>query len=112
MDGPNKVYFFTSRYHDGGFYIAAKTWKEARRHATCHELADDVESFIDYKGHVLQKGKLTTEHHGVLNLNQMQEIGLLWFECSECGSDQLKFPNDEKYVCKCGHEDEVPYVDL
>lgn len=114
QQGQYKVYQFTVGDGDRGYiFIGAKTWKQARGFAVTSWLGEYAENFIDYKGN-LAKGRKTS-HLGVLNLKQTQEADMLWFECGECGSDNLLIEDGEyveKYTCNdCGHVGSVPYVD-
>lgn len=53
-----------------------------------------------------------TEYEGVLDVEQIYEVGIIWFQCDNCGDDDFKFiDNGENYKCKaCGHADRVPYA--
>lgn len=133
MSELNKVYFFYPKDGcGGGYYVAGKNFKEAKSDALCTGVCDFCDNpFIDIRGHIVrfhyadgeydEKGQIVrTEHEGVLNVKQMAEIGqgLLWFGCLECGNDDFDFSKEIdgdyfKYKCKnCGHEDDVPYIDI
>lgn len=53
-----------------------------------------------------------TDYYGVLDVKQEFEVGIVWFNCPECGDDSFEFnENLSRYTCKvCGYEDDVPYV--
>lgn len=76
----NKVYFFSDGYRDGGLFIAAKNWKEARDIS----LTGDYDmlayiSFPEIKGELLRDKKKKpyyTEIHGQMELHQLDELGI------------------------------------
>lgn len=74
----NKVYYFQDPNRDGGMFIAAKTWKDARNMS----LTGDYDmlayiSFTEIEGHLLRdenKKPYTTEYIGELELYQLDEL--------------------------------------
>lgn len=76
----NKVYYFQDPGRDGGLFIAAKTWREARNIS----LAGDYDmlayiSFVEIEGNLLRNSKgepYTTELHGQLELYQLDELDI------------------------------------
>jgi hypothetical protein len=54
-----------------------------------------------------------TDYEGILNVKQLNEIGIVWFNCMDCGDDSFNFnENLTKYICEnCGYEGVVPYAD-
>ncbi len=76
----NKVYYFCDPERDGGLFIAAKTWKEARNIS----LTGDYDmlayiSFTEIEGELLKDkdgNPYTTELHGQLELYQLDELGI------------------------------------
>lgn len=80
MDGMNKVYYFEDGYRDGGLFIAAKSWKDARQLSLTGDY--DMLAYITFpeiKGELLRKNDKTpylTEHYGILELYQLDELGI------------------------------------
>lgn len=76
----NKVYYFQDPSRDGGLFIAAKTWKEARQISLTGDY--DMLAYITFReieGSLLKnsEGKpYTTELHGQLELYQLDELGI------------------------------------
>lgn len=76
----NKVYYFCDPGRDGGMFIAARTWKEARNIS----LTGDYDmlayiSFTEIEGTLLKdkNGKpYMTELQGQLELYQLDELGI------------------------------------
>ncbi|WP_427340906.1 hypothetical protein [Caloranaerobacter sp. DY30410] len=113
----NKVYFFNG-YDRGGTYVAAKNFKEAKTIALCSSILDYLENpFVDIRGHLVRDSRtnkpITTEYEGELNIFQLQELGLLWFECYACGSDNIEIlKGADQFKClECGSIEDIPYVD-
>jgi hypothetical protein len=114
----NKVYFFREKSGEfGGVYVAAETWKKARNIAITEELiseyADNV--ITDIEGHLCRnnnKKPIITEIEGILNVQQICDLGLAWWDCEECGDDDFEILNYEsEFKCrKCGFIDDIPYV--
>ena len=117
----NNVYFF--HFGEGGCYYAADTFEQAKKMAlNDKEFVDGIE-FPEDK----IKGKqemeyiksdhakpLKTDYEGFLDVNKMNEIGIIWFDCCKCGDHDFEFiDHEENYRCKaCGHIDSVPYVNI
>jgi predicted RNA-binding Zn-ribbon protein involved in translation (DUF1610 family) len=113
----NKVYQFSliEEYDTGWIYIAAKTWKEAAKYARQSDyLSNTAENFIDYRGHLV-KPIVKTEYTDELEIDQIIELNLHWFECPECGSRNVSLVKesiDDKYKCnECGEIETIPYYD-
>lgn len=76
----NKVYYFCDPSRDGGLFIAAKTWKEARNISLTGDY--DMLAYITFpeiEGRLLKdnSGKpYTTELRGQLELYQLDELGI------------------------------------
>lgn len=105
----NKVYFATVDDDYGGTYIAAKNIREAKKIALgCGIIADFIENYTDLKIHWERGTK--TNYEGELNIKQINELGLAWWICPNCESEDFEILNKEKYKCKkCGYIDEIPY---
>lgn len=74
----NKVYYFQDPSRDGGLFIAAKTWKEARNISLTgdYDMLANI-SFPEIEGRLLRdsNGKpYETELHGQLELYQLDEL--------------------------------------
>jgi hypothetical protein len=120
----NKVYFFSEKSGDyGGVYVAALNWKTARNIAITDPLIlDHADNLItDVEGHIchepyFSKGKqrkqYLTEFEGILSIQQICDVGVAWWECEECGGENLEIIDDgQKFKCRdCGFIDNVPYV--
>lgn len=109
----NKVYFFYVNKGDGGQYVAGKDHKTAKNFAIgmFHDQCDNP--FIELKGNMMKRdGKpLMTEFNGVLNIQNIYDLGLTWFWCTECDSDDFEFIDEYEFKCKsCGLIQEIPYI--
>lgn len=76
----NKVYFFSDGCRDYGMFIAAKSWKEARKISLTgdYDMLADV-SFTDIQGELLKDKNnkpYFTDLYGELELYQLDEIGI------------------------------------
>jgi hypothetical protein len=120
----NKVYFFVVNEDEGGVYVAAKNWKEARKLSMTDPLiSENMEEFIDLEGRLVKRGKgiIYTEYEGVLDITQIVELGCAWWSCEniECESDDIEIIEDKSlyeyggYKCKkCGYTAKIPYVNI
>lgn len=125
----NKIYSFSVNHNDGGYiYIAAPTWKEARKHFMKTEWCDDSD-FVDIRGHMIyqsKKNKLRTDLSGELEIADIVRLGLAWWECEHdegddiCSSSDIRILDIEEgyeygeaeYKCNtCGYVGIVPYID-
>ena len=118
----NKIYFFKVKELCGGVYVAARSWKEARKIARKNEMVSEyIEEFIDIEGRLERfYGKpVFIDYEGVLSIEQIIDIGIAWWECSECDSRDIQLvkgndknvPEDEYKCNECGHIGYVPYVE-
>lgn len=130
IEKKNKIYFFHPPNNMTGYNFAAENFKEARRMALDSELAEWCDNpFVDIRGNIVKRyykegeyvenGYIVyTEYEGKLNVKQQAELGILWFECPECGDDDFDFNDyrgdDYMYMkCnQCGYEGEVPYAEF
>jgi len=117
----NKVYFFIIDDDQGGVYIAAPTHKEAKKIALDTELIQNSHSynaFIEIRGHICKPR--CTEKYGELSVIDLNELGLLWWECNNdevndgyCGGEDFEFIDDCHCKCKkCGHRMDIPYAGM
>lgn len=123
MSDKNKVFFVYDVEERRGYNIACKTKEKALEIFEENNLLD-CNNFPRDLGAKVQKdhysnGKwneegviFTTDYEGVLDVKQENEIGIVWFNCMDCGGDLFDFnDNLDRYICKnCGYEDDVPYV--
>lgn len=118
----NKVYFVYDKEKNVGYNIAAKNNALAKQIFVTNNLLDckniDMDIGVKLQKDYYPNGEwdeegvvFTTNYEGVLNVRQENEIGIVWFNCLECGDDSFDFnDNLSKYICKnCGYEDDVPY---
>lgn len=82
----NKVYYFCDPGRDGGLFIAAKTWKEARNISLSgdYDMLDYI-TFVEIEGELLKDkdGKpYRTELHGQLELYQLDELSIPFIRIS------------------------------
>jgi hypothetical protein len=113
----NKVYFFIDESGDhGGIYVAARTLKEGKKFALSSDILDLMmlwNPYIELNGHMERKeGKpIFTEYEGELNIKQINELGLAWWDCDECGAGNFSIINEFEYKCnECGYSSKVPYA--
>jgi len=115
----NKVYFCYSG-DDYGIYVAHKSRKKAKEIASSSSVFDFMANpQIEIKGRVVKRYDYREEKEyiaeidkeGILSTQEIVDLGIAWWECSECGDDDLEIiDNGENYNClSCGHSDEVPY---
>ena len=76
----NKVYYFQDPGRDGGLFIAAKTWKDARNISLTgdYDMLAHI-TFPEVEGSLLKNGEgkpYTTELYGQLELYQLDELGI------------------------------------
>jgi len=128
---PNKVYFFTAKDgNGGGYFVAEENFKEAKNKALLTDVCAMCDNpFVDIRGHLVkehyfdgkfhEKGrKIITKYEGILNVKELCELDLLWWDCPECGGHNFLFKdkkgdNYNKYLCNdCGFRSEVPYIDF
>jgi hypothetical protein len=115
----NKVYFF---YDEEGYgrYVAHKTFKEAKDIALMCPTFDMLDNpFIDIRGNLVKKVNHKTEeeyivktekYFGLLDVEELNELGLLWWQCPECGDDDFEIiDGGENYKCACGYCGQTPY---
>lgn len=103
----NKVYFAYINDGDGGSYIAAKNIKEAKKLALYSAIADFLESYIDLNIYWVKGVK--TNYEGELNVKQLNELGLQWWECPNCNEMSFEIIDDYTFKCKnCGYIGEIP----
>lgn len=73
----NKVYFFEVDPDNGGVFIAARNWKEARNIALYTEvIADDVCDFGFTELHGHRVGDVITNLSGELSRKQLDMLGI------------------------------------
>lgn len=118
------MYCFWDKHREdsSAVYIAADCYKNARGIALLNsEGAFDFTDnpFIDIAGHMCRKDRgntgepILTEHFGVLDIEQLAELKLLWFWCTDmdCESDDIEILDSNDCKCrKCGNTFEIPYI--
>jgi hypothetical protein len=115
----NKVYFFYNE-EGAGKYVAHKSFKEAKEIALLSPVFDMLENpFVDIRGNLVKRYDyrdkkeyiVKTNTEGMLSTQEIVDLGIAWWQCSECGTDDLEIVDSgENYNClSCGHSDEVPY---
>jgi hypothetical protein len=83
----NRVYYFQDPSRDGGLFIAAKTWKEARNISLTGDY--DMLAYITFpeiQGELLKnnEGKpYNTELYGQLELYQLDKLGIAYCTVNE-----------------------------
>lgn len=105
----NKVYFAHVYGESCGAYIAASNIKEAKKIAySCDLINSFIDNYIDLR--VEWKKGIKTELKGELDIFEINKLGLTWWSCPECDSEDFTIIHDEKYRCnKCDKEFEIPY---
>lgn len=115
----NTVYFFCG--DEGyGLYVAEENFDKAKEIAIYSPELD----YVDYP-HELIEGKVVKRYNhrieeeyivknnitGILSTQDAVDLGIAWFECTECGYDNLKIvDNGENYKClNCGWNGQVSY---
>lgn len=106
----NKVYFAETDADYGGIYIAAKTAKEAKTFAQGTWIMDHAYSWIDLRVTRCWSVK-ETKYEGILDIFQINELGLTWWCCEKCNDDKFKIINEHEYMCtSCGARLKIPYI--
>jgi formylmethanofuran dehydrogenase subunit E len=113
------MFTLRAEYGTGWVYVAAKTWKEARKYAQKSDyLSNTAEEFIDYRGHLFRDKEnkfVFTEDEGELDIEQIIKNKIHWFTCYECDSDNVSLVKesiDSKFKCnECGEVFDIPYYD-
>lgn len=110
MDRMNKLYIAEGDPDYGCTYIAAKNGKEAKQIALGTEIAQTLYNpFIELR--VLRKWGIETDYEGELNIEQINELGLAWWDCPNCNKEEFEILDKFHYKCKsCGKEFEIPYI--
>ena len=107
----NKVYYVQGDPDYGGIYIAAKTSKEAKIIAMGKWVAEYLDNpFVELRVKRCWNVK-ETEYEGELNISQINELGLTWWDCPNCHKEEFEILNGNEYQCKnCKHIEKIPYV--
>jgi len=107
----NKVYCAEGDPDYGCAYIAAKTAKEAKQIALGCDVAQHLNNpYIELRVTRCWSIK-ETDFEGELDIEQINQLGLTWWECPECQSEDFDIINGSQYKCKnCGYEGEIPYI--
>ena len=107
----NKVYYVQGDPDYGGIYIAAKTSKEAKIIAMGKWVAEYLDNpFVELRVKRCWNVK-ETEYEGELNISQINELGLTWWDCPNCYKEEFEILNGNEYQCKnCKHIEKIPYV--
>ena len=107
----NKVYYAQGDADYGCAYVAAKTSKEAKKIALKTWIAETVDNpFIAIRVTRCWSVK-ETDYEGELDIRQINELGLSWWECEDCSKEDFEIIDDFNYKCKkCGNEFKIPYL--
>lgn len=105
----NKVYFACVLDEHCGTYIAAPNIREAKKIAYgCDIISSFIDNYIDLRIH-WEKG-IKTESYGELDIFEINKLGLTWWDCPECETDDFTIIHEFKYRCnKCDKEFDIPY---
>lgn len=107
----NKVYCAEGDPDYGCIFIAAKTSKEAKYIAMGSWVAEPLDNpYIELRVTRCWSIK-ETNYSGILNIFEINELGLTWWNCPECNKEEFEILNEDEYQCKnCKHIEEIPYV--
>lgn len=107
----NKVYCAEGDPDYGCIFIAAKTSKKAKYIAMSSWVAEPLDNpYIELRVTRCWNIK-ETNYNGILNIFEINELGLTWWDCPECNRKEFKILNEYKYQCKnCKHIEKIPYV--
>lgn len=97
----------------GCVYIAALTSKEARNIAQGTFVAETVcNPYINVRVTLCKYNHSDLiKRPGELCITEINDAGLSWWCCPKCDDDDFTIIDGWHYKCnKCGHEDEIPYV--
>jgi len=108
----NKVYSAEGNPDYGCVYIAAQNSKEAKKIALGTFVAETVYNpFIELR--VLRCWSVKeTEYEGELDIEQINELGITWWDCPNCNKEEFTIISEYEYQCKnCKHINRIPYID-
>lgn len=107
----NKVYSAVGDEDYGCIFIAAKNGKEAKQMAMHLWVAETVENpYIELRVTRCWSVK-ETDFEGELDIYQINQLGLTWWDCPNCGNEEIEILDDYHYMCKnCREENKIPYV--
>ena len=107
----NRVYCAEGDPDYGCTYIAAKNAKVAKQIALGCDVAEHLDNpFIELRVTRCWSIK-ETEFEGELDIEQINQLGLTWWDCPECQNEDFEIIDDYHYRCKnCGKTDEIPYI--
>ena len=113
----NKIYFAENGKQEstGGTYIATVNLEEAKKLARQSDIIKDcVTKFTDLKVSLMRYSDnkpMFTEYEGELNMEQIAELGLIWWTCRNCGERKFAILNDDECKClNCSTIQEIPYL--
>lgn len=108
----NKLYYFHGPDDEGGVFIGAKTWREARNMAIGHDSISECE-FIAIQGRLCKDdGKpVYTEVTGEHEAHELLAAGYtnFWWsgDCEKCGRWEERLnPDSGKLICSDCEEEE------
>lgn len=106
----NRVYSAEGDPDYGCTFIAAPTSRDARHIAMGTFVAEHLDiPYIEIR--ILWKRGLETDYEGELDIFQINELGLTWWDCPKCGKEDFEIITDREYQCKnCGNIEAIPYV--
>lgn len=109
--GKNRVYCAEGDPDYGCQYIAARTVKDAKQIAMGSEISEHLDNpFIELRV-TWCKNVGETDFEGELDIDQINQLGLTWWDCPECQSEDFEIVDDYNYKCKkCGKVNEIPYI--
>lgn len=107
----NKVYCAEGDPDYGCIFIAAKTSKEAKIIAMSSWVAEPLDNpYIELRVARCWSIK-ETNYSGILDIYQINELGLSWWSCPKCDNEKFEILDAETYKCKkCGKINSIPYI--
>lgn len=107
----NKVYCAEGDPDYGCAYIAAKNGKEAKQIALGLWVAEPLDNpYIELRVTRCWSVK-ETDYDGELDIKQINELGLAWWDCPNCNKEDFEIIDSDFYKCKnCGGKFSIPYI--
>lgn len=106
----NRIYCAEGDPDYGCVYIAAPTLKEAKKYALGTDVGQTIYNYIDLRVWWC-RGAEPVDYEGELDIGQINDAGLAWWDCPNCGEEEFEILDGGHYVCKsCNQEFEIPYI--